>query len=206
MISDDFSVTVRADITEQTIIMKKILVSIIILFTPFNLNAEQPFFTYTGLTFGGGIDSITYSDWSPETNRRETNDLSGTYYCSGILLNIFVRDLIGEFSIQYINNSNDEIPVSHVIYDVLGKYSYPLTESISVAGGAGLYLETPPASRGYNSGGGLSAAFGPIYSIGKDWKIMLDIAGRHGHFGIGEDSTRISYGARLSVVYKTGRI
>lgn len=173
---------------------------------PCSLFAEQLFFTYIGLTGGAGFDKIKYKDWSQDENILKNSDISGSYTSGGILLDVFADFFIGEFSLQYISNSNTEIPVSHMIYDAAGKYSYQVIDFLAITAGAGLYMETPPSSRGYNSGGGGAAFLGTVFNPGRNFKIIFDFIGRYGSFGIGEDSTRYSYGARVGVVYKIGRI
>jgi len=170
------------------------------------LSAEELFFTYAGATLGGGIDRIQYRDWLSDSEGQGTKNVTGTYVCGGALLDIFVNSLIGEFSIQYINNANSEVPVGHMMYDATGKYSYQLYDYLSLTGGAGLFIETQPATRNYNSGAGFDVLLGAVYNAARDWKIIFDIVGRFGSFGVGEESTRQSYGVKTGVVYKVGRI
>ena len=190
--------------------MKKLLIFSILFLTPTEwLNADELFFTYIGAAFGGGLDKIKYTDWFRDSDKRDTKKVSGSFYSGGFVIDIFVNKFIGEFSIQYINNSNSDVPdisVNHLIYNATGKYSYKLIDALYLTSGLGLYLETPPANRSYNSGGGFNATFGTVYNIGREWKVIFDLIARYGHFGIGEDSTRLSYGARIGLVYKIGRI
>ena len=185
---------------------KIIYVIIILTASPCMLAAEELFFTYAGVTAGWGIDNIEYKDWFADEAETRTRKCSGTYLTGGAILNIFVNQFIGEFSLEYINIFNDEVPVSHMIYSATGKYSYQVIELLALTAGAGLYLETPPASRSYNSGGGINGAIGSVYNIDRELKIIFDLTARYGSFGVGEDSTRYSYGAKLGIVYKVGRI
>lgn len=185
--------------------MKRLLI-IIFLFAPCGLFAEQLYFTYIGATAGAGYDKIEYKHWSPEKNILDTEDVSGSFMSGGLLLNVYAGFFIGEFSLQYILNSNSEIPVNHLLYDAIGKYSYQLKDYLAITAGAGLYMETPPSNRGYESGGGAILTHGVVYNLDRNWKIIFDLIGRYGSFGIGEDSTRLSYGAKLGIVYKIGRI
>ncbi|MCU0821347.1 MAG: hypothetical protein MUC95_02595 [Spirochaetes bacterium] len=167
---------------------------------------EELYFTYAGATLGGGIDWIQYRDWISDSEGQEIKKVSGPYFCGGALIDIFVNSLIGEFSIQYISNINSKVPVGHMIYDAAGKYAYQVYDFLSVTGGAGLFIETQPATKNYNNGAGVSASIGAVYNIDRDWRLIFDIVGRYGSFGLGEESTRQSYGAKIGIVYKVGRI
>ncbi len=170
------------------------------------LNAEQLFFTYAGLTAGGGMDMIKYKDWISDREGQETKKVTGSYFCGGALIDIFVNHFIGEFTLQYISNINKDVPVSHIIYDAAGKYSYQLYPFLSLTAGAGLYIESRPATKRYDGGAGFDALIGAVYNLTRDWKLVFDIAGRFGSFGVGDESTRQSYGAKIGIVYKVGRI
>lgn len=189
--------------------MNKVIVIFLIMFSllPISaLNGEDLFFTYIGVSAGGGFDYIELNDWFKDEAKRDTKNISGSYLCGGIILNIYVKNLAGEFTLQYINNVNNEIPVNHMMYNAAGKYLFTLTKSFFLTAGIGMYLESPPSNRDYNGGGGGSALCGIVFSPGRDWKLIFDAIGRYGYFGIGEKSTRYSYGAKIGVLYKIGRI
>lgn len=123
-------------------------------------------------------------------------------------MDIFVRRFIGEFEIEYINNFSSgkpDVAVQHLIYTGIGKYSHPVNDIISITGGLGVYLETPPANKSYE-GGGLNAAIGAVFDLTREWKIIADVLCRYGYFGLGDDSSKFSIGAKIGVVYKVGRI
>ncbi|HQO01301.1 MAG TPA: hypothetical protein PLI62_03450 [Spirochaetota bacterium] len=172
--------------------------------------SEEHFYTYLGITLGGGINQIEYSDWF--TDHQETANISGTYYSGGMLFAVFVRELVGEFSLQYIANSNGaaeggrDTSVQHLLYTFTGKYAYPLGSRFFATGGIGLYIETPPATASYDGGGGPLMTAGCIVSISPNWKFIFDLQGRYGQFGMGEDSTKLSYGINVGVVINVGRI
>ena len=164
------------------------------------------YFTYIGPIVGGGINQITYSDWID--NKRDTQEVSGNYYSSGLILDIFVNNIVGEFTLQYIYNSSGgepDISVQHLLYTASGKYSFNFG-AIALAHGLGLYMETPPSDKKYDGGSGFSASLGIFYTINMDIKLLFDITGRYGSFGMGEDSSKISYGAKFGLVYSIGRI
>lgn len=184
------------------------LIAFLILIPRGFLRADEHFFSYLGTTFAAGVDKIKYKDWIEEIERRDTKNISGSFYSGGIVLDIFIKKIIGEFKIEYVNNSNSEeaISVRHMIYTAIMKYSYQLIRPLYLTTGLGLYLETPPSNRSYNSGGGVNMCFGTMYDINKKMKVILDLSWRYGYFGIGERSTRYSYGVSLGLVYRVGRI
>jgi len=183
---------------------------LLVIFLSGPLWAEEHFFTYMGITLGGGINQIEYTDWF--TDHQETANISGTYYSGGLLCAVFVRELVGEFSMQYIANANDTVEggkdtsVQHLLYTFTGKYAYPLGTRFFATGGIGLYIETPPATGSYDGGGGPLLTIGGIVNLSPDWKIIFDLQGRYGQFGMGQDSTKLSYGINVGVVYNVGRI
>lgn len=188
-------------------IITHLLFTVSLMLIPLNrLRGEDLFFTYTGVSAGGGIDYIEYKDWFADEEKTGTKDISGNYIYGGAMIDIFVDYFIGEFSLNYIRNSNDEVPVSHLFYTATGKYACKINGLLELTAGIGLYLETPPASESYNSGGGVNGVIGTVFNIGREWKFIFDFTGRYGHFGIGEDSTRYSFGANLGALYKVGRI
>lgn len=161
------------------------------------------YYNFIGITLGGGINQIEYNDWF--VDKRDTKKISGVYYSGGLIFDIFVRNFVGEFTIQYVYNSNDEdISVQHLYLSTLGKYSFNLSHVFAVAPGLGLYIETPPSDKEYNGGGGFLATLGAIFTIGKDFKIIFDLIASYGYFGMGEESTKISYGTKIGIVYNIG--
>ncbi len=191
--------------------MKTKIIIIIFLFlfiTPLAAAEEELYFTYIGPVIGFGMNKISYSGWSQDTNTRISADKKGYFLSGGCQMDIFVRRFIGEFEIEYINNFSSgkpDVNVQHLIYTGIGKYSYPLSDTMAVTGGLGVYLETPPANKSYK-GGGLNAALGAIFDIKREWKIVADVLFKYGSFGLGDSSSKFSIGAKIGVVYKVGRI
>ncbi len=190
-----------------------ILILINLFFCSGLLNAQERkdevmrglYYNYMGITIGGGINQIEYNDWF--VDKRDTKKISGAYYSGGIIFDIFVRNFVGEFTLQYAYNSNDEdTSIQHLLISTLGKYSFNLSHNFAIAPGLGLYIETPPSDKEYNGGGGILATLGAIINIGKDYKIIFDIIGSYGYFGMGEESTKITYGTRIGVIYNIGRL
>jgi len=168
---------------------------------------EKLHFTYIGTIIGGGINKINYKNWF--NDRRRTENISGTYYSGGAVLNVFVYQFIGEFSFQYImnsSNSSPDISNQHLILNAIGKYSYFLKNNFFLTSGLGLYLDSPPANNDYDCGSGPLIVIGMIYELSREMRIFSDLIGRYGSFGLGQGSSKISYGINIGVVYKVGRI
>lgn len=167
---------------------------------------QELFFTYIGATLGGGAASIDYSEWV--VDHRESRSATGAYFSGGMLLDVVVRDIIGEFSLQAVNTgaSEDAVASFRLLYSATGKYAFRLGESFFLSPGMGLYMETGPSDKDYDGGAGLAASAGLGWMFFRDWILLFDIIGRYGSYGLGEDSTIISYGVNLGVVYKIGRL
>lgn len=194
-------------------IIQKIIILLIIIFSfAADLKAakeeEELFFTYIGPTIGGGTNQIAYRGWSSDSNTRVSRVLTGYYVSGGCLLNIYVKYFIGEFTLEYINNFNSgkpDVSVQHLIYTGTFKYAFAVTDAFALTCGVGAYMETPPASKGYN-GGGLNGSLGSVFDVSRDWKIVFDLVARYGRFGLGDDSSKFSLGAKIGAVYRVGRI
>jgi hypothetical protein len=195
-----------------TIIQKIIILLVIVFLFAGDLKAakeeEELFFTYIGPTLGGGINQIAYRGWSSDSNTRISKVISGYYVSSGCLLDIFVKYFIGELSLEYINNFNSgkpDVSVQHLIYTGTAKYSFAVNDAFALTCGVGAYLETPPSDKSYN-GGGLNGTIGAVFDASHDWKIVFDMITRYGRFGMGDDSSKFSLGAKIGAVYRVGRI
>jgi hypothetical protein len=172
---------------------------------------EGLYFTYAGPVIGAGFNKLTYRDWSYDSNTRESKKLSGYFLSSGAMLNIYVGNFIGEFSLQYMGDfcSEERVNVQHMFYTSSGKYSYTLKQinsNLSIASGLGVYLESSPSSINYNGGGGINFLLGGGYILSREIRIVSDIVVRYGYFGIGDDSNKFSIGVKIGAIYKVGRI
>ncbi len=197
--------------------MKKILIFIFMIFSlPLALQAseEELYFTYVGPVAEFGINRIAYKGWWQDTNTRRIFSSNGLFFGGGAMSNIYVRNFIGEFSMEYMNDysGKEEISVQHMFFSTAFKYSFPLNNLIKISyplaltTGPGLYLETSPASKAYKAGGGVNAIIGTIITIDREWKAVIDIVLRYGYFGLGDDSYKFSAGIKFGAVYKVGRI
>ncbi len=125
------------------------------------------------------------------------------------MMDIVANNLVGEFTAQFMYNSLEgtpDISVHHTLLTVTGKYRYPISSIFNITGGLGLYMDMPPATDDYDGGGGISACIGTMIDLTLNSMLVLDVYGRYGSFGIGEESTRLTTGASLGFVYKIGRI
>jgi hypothetical protein len=171
---------------------------------------EELFFTYIGPTVGAGTNQIAYRRWSQSSNSRESSVISGYFISGGFLMNIYVRYFIGEFTLEYIADQNSEesdISVMHLIYTSQAKYSYSLNDTLALTCGVGAYLETPPSTKKFDSGGGINSSLGLVVNLTREMKLVVDApVCRYGYFGVGDDSSKLSFGVKLGMVYKVGRI
>lgn len=190
---------------------KKMIILLFIIFYfngSYKADAEELFFTYIGPTIGAGMNQIAYRGWSSDSDTRVSRVITGYYVNGGCLFDIFVRNFIGEFSLDYIYNHSSgepEVSLYHLIYTGTAKYAFAVNPVLSLTCGLGAYLETQPSNKSY-SGGGLNGAIGTVYDASRDWKIIFDVTTRYGYFGRGDDSSKFSLGAKIGMVYKVGRI
>lgn len=177
----------------------------IVLLYSISIFADDGFSTYAGILGSWGINSINYSRWD-ETARR-TDTVNGQNMLIGITGSAYAKYLSGEFSLSASLNYNDEDETSihHADWCGILKIQYPFNQYFSVYTGLGLYMEMPPATSEYEGGGG-TAVLGTAFSFGSGYKIAPDIYARYGYFGLGEESTKLSYGIRIQFIKKVGRL
>jgi len=171
------------------------------------VSAQELFYTYLGIVFQGGTNSINYESWI-DTQQGKVKS-KGAVYGGGIVTTIFVHQFAGEFSLTYMQYSSDSTPdlsVGHPLATVKGKYFYPLSNLYQPGIGLGLYLDLPPASADYNGGAGANISFCSLLTLSSEIKTLIDIYAQYGSFGMGESSTKIEGGIEVGVVYKVGRL
>jgi hypothetical protein len=180
---------------------------ILSVFSAVPARAADRYYTYMGITGGGGINRISYSGWVDDSRRNL--DITGSYYSTGLSVCTVINQVIGEFTAQYQSNSNSgevETSVSTLYLSIAGKYFYSLSRVFHLTAGAGLYGDMPPATLDYEGGGGVLALAGTMIRFSADVMFMAEATARYGTFGLGEGSSKISYGAAVSLVYNVGRI
>jgi len=174
--------------------------------------AQQPreeselFYTYLGPVVTGGFNFIKYKHWSQTQNEMTTDNVKGSLFSTGAVFNIYVNNLIGDFSIQYMLNFNENFPVYHMFYTAAGKYMYRINDTFSATAGLGFFFESPPSNRDYNGSTGGMLPLGIIINTSFDTKLIFDFVTNYGFFGLGEDSTRLFFTINAGFLFKVGRI
>lgn len=191
--------------------IKLILITIILIsYSSVKAAAEEEtvnkelYFTYIGPVIGFGYNYIKYSDWFG--TERDTQKLSGIYFSGGCAFNLYTSFLVGDFKLQYVFNKNENYPVLHLVFSASGKYLWKITSLFSIAAGLGIYLETPPSNKNYKGSAGFLLPAGIIFDTTFNTKLVVDIIGRYGFYGLGEDSTKVSFGINAGFLFKVGRI
>jgi len=177
------------------------------MFLATTVKAQELFFTYLGVVFQGGKNSINYESWI--NDKQGTVKSKGSVYGGGIITAIFVHQFAGEFSLTYMHyssNSTPDLSVNHPLATVKGKYFYPLSNIYQPGIGIGLYLDLPPSSVHYTGSAGGNISFCSLFTLSQEIKALLDIYAQYGSFGMGESSTKKEGGILLGVVYKVGRL
>ena len=169
--------------------------------------AADRYYTFMGIT--GAAASTGYPTRIGRRTRSRNLDITGSYYSTGLSVCTVVDQVIGEVTVQYLSNSNSgdvDTSVSHMYLSIAGKYFYSLSRVFHLTTGAGIYCDSPPATLDYEGGGGMLALAGTMIRFSDDVMFMVEATARYGTFGLGEGSTKISYGAAASLVYSVGRI
>jgi len=161
-------------------------------------------FTYIGPVAGYGFNRVTYKDWF--SAYQGVKKFPGQYYTAGLTFNVYAKYFAGDFAFSFMNNKNDKYPIRNMFISSNARVLISLGETFFIAPGGGIYFETPPASRKYNGSAGIqgSAALGINATF--NTKLYADVHVRYGSFGLGRDSTKLSYGISAGFVYKVGRM
>jgi hypothetical protein len=163
------------------------------------------FFTYAGAFVSGGYSKVSYTGFTGDTET--TKKSTGSFFAGGAMLDVFVRDIIGDFRIAYMfdKTSDSRAKINHTFYSAGGKYLFHATSVIGLTAGGGLYFEGAPASRSYNGAGG-EVSCGALFDLA-DWnmKIHTDLSARYGFFGQAAKSNKMQMGGSLGVTRKVGR-
>lgn len=160
-------------------------------------------YTYIGPVFSVSKNSAEYSDWID--NQQQTKKLSGTSYTGGVDLKIIAHEFCGDFQAKY-SYSSYESTLTCLEFLLAGKYLYNMNDITSLGGGIGLYMETPPSSKGHNGSAGFYVPLSVMFNTTQDTKLFVDIFAKYGTFGLGEDTSFFSYGCSMGFVFRVGRI
>lgn len=172
---------------------------------PAVLDREELFYTYAGFSTAGGMSMFHRDGWIDD--RQKTKDSSGWYAGAGLLVDIYVRNVCGEFSWQYSFDqaSDTAVSFSHSVYTASAKYIYTLDPRWDLTAGGGLYFEGQPAAKEHGGAGG-ELTFGTVFTAQKyELKFPVDARIRYGFWGQDAKSTRFGYGLFFGVTKKLGR-
>jgi len=163
-------------------------------------------FTYIGPVMSGGFNHLYQSDWYEDTDRQEQRNYTGGFISGGFIISIFMEQFTGDFTMQYMHNFNKPGELYHLFYSVSGKWLWKVSKPFNITMGAGLYFETPPSNEEYNGAAGGQIPIGGVWNATSGTKLMFDFFVRYGFFGLGEYSSKLSYGINVAFVFKVGRI
>ena len=189
--------------------IKLYIVFSILVFSTINLSAQEVRddaslnYTYIGPVLSTFYDKVEYRDWIDNSTR--TEKMSGYSLSGGIAIDIFAKDLCGDFHLKY-NYSQLDYTITNLEFSMSGKYLYSLNEYISIGAGLGCYFESPPSNREHNGSAGVQLPLTAIINTTPDTKLFIDLLARYGSFGIGENSKVLSAGMNIGFVYKVGKI
>lgn len=162
------------------------------------------FYTYIGPIISVGHAHIWYNDWIGSSHKKQL--LNGFFISGGALLAVFVKNLTGSISIQYIYSFNSNYPIQHLLYKMSGKYLFHINDLFSIGVGAGAYFESPPSDHGYLGGAGALLPVEFIINTTSETRLIIDAFAQFGYFGKGQDSLKLGYGIDVAFVFKVGRI
>ena len=168
-------------------------------------------YTYLGPVFSVAHNKVEYMDWFPDPtdntkSSTETKKMSGTIISGGLTFNIFADRFCGDLQIKYAVNSLEET-LKYIEVSAAGKYFfYKINNYFALGGGFGMYLEIPTPDDKNNGSAGLQLPLTILVETSRDTKLFLDVYGRYGTFGIGENTNSISVGTNIGFIFKVGRV
>lgn len=160
-------------------------------------------YTYVGATGGAGFNRIVYNDWFYFYTG--TKKISGNYFSGGAVLYLVSKYLIGDISIQYMHNRGNN-STGNLFFTISGKFGYTFAELFTIAFGPGMFLEAPVSGGKYKGGVGARIPLAFMFNTSFDSRIFIEGSFMYGWYGMGEHSTKMSYGLSMGFIYKVGRI
>jgi hypothetical protein len=161
--------------------------------------------TFIGPVAGFGGNYFWFSGWND--TYQASYSYQGMFVKGGVMIDVFAKNFSGDFTIEYIYNMNENYPVMGLFFKITGKYVFKISEVFNLAVGLGGYFETPPSNiPAYRGGAGAQLPFGMILNTTSETKFILDIYARYGYYGLGEGSSKLSYGMSLSFLFKVGTL
>jgi hypothetical protein len=183
---------------------------------PADAEQERPrnvlFYTYIGPFAGAGYNIISYSEWNSQQNVQETRKVSGMNLSGGCSFQIYANNFAGDRKAGYMYNMNDGTHViQHPFFSIYGKYLWMLRPELYAGTGLGLYMETPPATSGYDGGAGVQVPASLVYNLGMDSKFFTDLEFRYGRYQYGnnydtDSAYKFSVQLSLGYIFKIGRL
>jgi len=160
-------------------------------------------YTYIGPVISVSSGSAEYSDWVED--RRVTEKTSGMSYAGGADLKILAGNFCGDFQFRYSYSQYDST-LTCLEYLIAGEYLYSINNYIAAGGGLGFYLETPPSNEEHDGCAGLYIPLTAIFTTSDGTRLFTDLFIKYGSYGIGDDTSFLSYGCNIGFVFKVGRI
>jgi len=160
-------------------------------------------YTYIGPVLTSSFNSAEYSDWID--NRQKKEKISGTSYMGGLDLQIIAGNMCGDFQTKYSYSSYDTT-LTCLEFILAGKYFYKYNNYISIGGGFGLFMETPPSSKEHNGSSGFFIPISTMMNTTSNTKFFIDLYTKYGTFALGTDTEYLSFGCNVGFVFKVGRI
>lgn len=165
---------------------------------------RELFHTYIGPVLSAGGNYIWFTGWN-ETYQAAYS-YQGLFFKGGAMIDVFAKNFSGDFTVEYIYNMNENYSVMSLFFKITGKYVFKISEIFHLTAGLGGYFETPPSNIAYRGGAGVQLPFGMIINTTFETKLLIDFYARYGYYGLGEGSSKLSYGMSLAFLFKVGTL
>lgn len=162
------------------------------------------FYTYIGPMVSVGHAFIWHEEW--DGTQRVDSLYNGLFISGGVLFTVFVKNLAGSLSIQYIYNFNSNHYLQHLYYKMSGRYMFDITPIFQIGVGAGAYFESPPSDYDYQGGAGALLPVQFAVKTTSETRLLIDVFAQFGWYGEGENSVKLGYGVDIAFVFKVGTI
>lgn len=161
------------------------------------------YYTYIGPVFSAGHTTESRKNWN-EVSGVETDNISGPAFSGGVSLNVFTKNMSGEFTMQYARYTGD-IKSGHMYFTSAFKYYYELNERFSVYPGLGVYLEMPPSTGIQKGGAGFYVPAGVLINLTDTIRLYTEGYFKYGYLSSSGES-RSAYGGNIGVLFPVGNI
>jgi len=205
--------------SKANIVITSLFLSIFILLLSNNIyatekkstNGQTSFlnYTYVGPMVGVGLYHAQYKNWNSSSNLYETTPLFGLNAYAGVDFTILTKHIIAKFNLLYLYSrhlDSNEIDIHNLYYTISGKYNWQIVPAFSINTGLGVYFESPPSNQTFKGCAGGMFLFGITVKTTFETLLVIDAEVRYGFFGMGEESTKLSYGLNIGFLFKIGRL